>query len=68
MALIELAEQPSFECSELIICIDRFIASPDVEGIVRDLGWVGFELITLAPWNNGEEDSSTEWLMLAMEV
>ena len=39
----------------------------NMKGLVRDLGWVGFELTTLAPWT-GEDVTSEEWLMLAMET
>ena len=68
MALIELANHPALACSELVVCLDRSINSTDMNGLIRDLGWVGFELTTLAPWNDGVEDTSNEWLMLLMEV
>ena len=68
MALIELAGQPALACSELVICLARSINPADMKALIRDLGWVGFELITLEPWNDGEDDTSTEWLMLSMET
>ena len=68
MALIELANHPDLACSELVVCLDRSINSTDMNGLTRDLGWVGFELTTLAPWNGGVEDTSKGWLMLSMEI
>jgi len=67
MALIELANHPAIACSELVVCLDRSINSTDMNRLIRDLGWVGFELTTLAPWNDGGEDTSNKWLMLSME-
>ncbi|MCJ1399385.1 hypothetical protein MMC11_002587 [Xylographa trunciseda] len=68
MALIELANHPVLACSELVICLDRLISETDSKGLIRDLGWVGFELATLAPWNDGVNDTSNEWVMLSMEI
>jgi len=68
MALIELANHPVLACSELIICLERSISPVHTTGLIRDLGWVGFELTTLAPWNRGVDDTSNEWLMLSMEI
>jgi len=47
MALIELATE-CFSCDRLVICVER--NAEGLQGLVRDLGWVGFELITLAHW------------------
>jgi oligosaccharide translocation protein RFT1 len=64
MALIELATE-CFACDRLVICLERnaeglrkfhrtlpyqLVLTPYEDGLVRDLGWVGFELITLAHW------------------
>ena len=68
IALIELADYRAFSCSQLVICLDRSINQPDMKGLTRDLGWVGFELTTLAPWNGGRNDTSKEWLMLNIET
>lgn len=51
MALIELASE-CFSCDRLVICLER--NAPGLHGLVRDLGWVGFELITLAHWVQSE--------------
>ena len=68
MALLELATQPALVCSKLIICLDRTISTFEMTKLLRDLGWVGFELTTLAPWNGGVDETSKEWLMLEMET
>ena len=68
MALIELADHSALACLELVVCLDRSINPTDLNGLIRDLGWVGFELATLAPWNDGVEDTSDKWLILSMEV
>jgi len=47
MALIELASE-CFECDRLILCVER--NGEGIQSFIRDLGWVGFELVTLAPW------------------
>ncbi|KAF8254014.1 hypothetical protein K440DRAFT_152143 [Wilcoxina mikolae CBS 423.85] len=47
MALIELATE-CFACDRLVICLER--NAEGLHGLVRDLGWVGFELVTLAHW------------------
>jgi len=61
MALIELATE-CFNCDWLVICLERNAAG--LQGLVRDLGWVGFELVTLAHWmqiesNNRRSSTST---------
>jgi oligosaccharide translocation protein RFT1 len=47
MALIELASE-CFACDRLIICLER--NAEGLQSLVRDLGWVGFELVTLSRW------------------
>lgn len=47
MALIELASE-CFMCERLVMCLER--NAEGLRSLVRDLGWVGFELITLAHW------------------
>jgi len=47
MALIELATE-CFACDRLVICLER--NAQGLRGLMRDLGWVGFELVTLAHW------------------
>lgn len=47
MALIELASE-CFNCDRLILCLER--NGEGLQALIRDLGWVGFELVTLTPW------------------
>lgn len=47
IALIELASE-CFSCDRLVICLDR--KTDRIHSLIRDLGWVGFELITLSHW------------------
>ncbi|MCJ1310824.1 hypothetical protein MMC25_004491 [Agyrium rufum] len=70
MALIELTESPPFACSRLVVCLDRNIDTQDRESLMRDLGWVGFELDTLARWagEQGGEILSDRWIFMGMEV
>ncbi|KZF20103.1 hypothetical protein L228DRAFT_285477 [Xylona heveae TC161] len=68
MALIELAATPSFDCSNLIICLDRQIDRTELQALIRDLGWVGFELTTLDRWAGCPDVTSQRWLLLEMEV
>jgi len=66
MALIELTE--TLSCSQLVVCLDRSTNPTGMKSLMRDLGWVGFELATMAAWNGGVDETSRQWLMLAMET
>jgi oligosaccharide translocation protein RFT1 len=78
VALIELATD-CYNCDRLVICLDRNTSA--LHNLIRDLGWVGFELVTLAHWINdgrnprtGKEgssnisDTSETWLFVGMEL
>ena len=68
MALMELACSPSFKCSQLVVCLDRYLPSSELQSFIRDFGWVGFELTTLASWSKGSETTSARWVVLSLEV
>ncbi|GAB7341144.1 hypothetical protein MBLNU457_7445t1 [Dothideomycetes sp. NU457] len=68
MSLLELGGNADFECSGLVICLDRLGNQDDVADLTRDLGWVGFELVTLDAWSAGTACTSNRWLFLGMEV
>jgi len=68
MSLLELAGNQDFGCSGLVICLDRLGDQEDVADLTRDLGWVGFELVTLDAWSAGTACTSNRWLFLGMEV
>ena len=64
MALIDIADYSNFRCSRLVICVQRTINAFEMDGLIRDLGWVGFELTTLAAWTGSLQITSPRWLML----
>ncbi|KAL9095390.1 MAG: hypothetical protein Q9165_002261 [Trypethelium subeluteriae] len=67
IALLELCEDSNFDCSRLLVAVDRSIAPPESERLNRDLGWVGFRPITLQAWAS-ESVISKEWLFLGVDV
>ncbi|KAK8178286.1 ornithine decarboxylase antizyme-domain-containing protein [Phyllosticta citribraziliensis] len=69
MALIELCSLPEFDCARLNVCLDRAAApGDDMKGLMKDLGWIGFEPVTLAEWTDKPPIVSDAWLFLGMEV
>ena len=68
MALLELATGEGLECSQLVVCLDRQGEPGAVADLTRDLGWVGFELLTLDEWADGSACTSDRWLFLGMET
>ena len=68
MALIELASTPSLSCDHLVVCVQRPTSNPETHAVIRDLGWVGFEPITLERWTRSAELTSRKWVFLGMEV
>jgi hypothetical protein len=67
MALIELAESV-FAVSQVVICLDRSVADVDRKTFMKNLRWVGFELITLGIWGSDTSVTSDEWMFLGMEI
>jgi len=68
MALLELAGNDDFGCGRLVVCVDRTGQDEDVKDLTRDLGWVGFDLVTLDPWSHGKACTSERWVFLSMDV
>lgn len=68
MALLELAGNDDFRCGRLVVCVDRTGQHEDVQDLTRDLGWVGFELVTLDAWSHGKACTSDRWIFLSMDV
>ncbi|KAI9724941.1 MAG: hypothetical protein M1812_000217 [Candelaria pacifica] len=68
MALLELASTPCFDCSQLVVCLDRSLEEEKEKSLMRDLGWVGFKLVTLGSLVNAKDILSDRWLFLVMEV
>lgn len=67
MALIELASS-TFECQQVVICLDRSISQADSKSLLRSLKWVGFDLITLEMWAQERDITSEKWLFLGLEL
>ncbi|KAK8227134.1 ornithine decarboxylase antizyme-domain-containing protein [Phyllosticta capitalensis] len=68
ISLIELCSLLEFDCTRLNICLDRAAAPDDMKGLMKDLGWIGFEPVTLAEWTDKPPIVSDMWLFLGMEV
>ena len=68
MALLELCDIPYFSCSKLIACLDRTTDARTTDALVKDLGWIGFQLTTLQEYTNGDEITSDHWLFMDMDV
>lgn len=68
MALLELCDSPEVECSKMVVCVDRDFDEEDSKSLLRDLGWVGFEPMTLDEWSHDETIVSDKWMLLSMET
>jgi hypothetical protein len=68
MALIELASDSISNCTGLVTCLNRSIEPSELKRLTRDLGWVGFNLVTLDYWAKGRETTSETWVFLGMEI
>lgn len=68
MALLELCDVSAFHCSQMVVCVDRTLEDNDAKGLLRSLGWVGFEPYTLADWMRSHEVLSERWMFLNMEI
>lgn len=67
-ALLELASTDGFDCSQLVVCLDRTADGEATADLTKDLGWVGFELIMLDQWSGLECTLSDRWVFMAMDV
>lgn len=68
MALLELCSISDFDCARLVACLDRQSRAEETSALMRDLGWVGFEPLTLAEWTNSDDIISDRWVFLGMET
>ncbi len=68
MALMELSSVSDFDCSRLVVCLDRDLEPATTKTLMRNLGWVGFELTTLASWVKRGPVVSSKWLFLGVDV
>jgi hypothetical protein len=71
IALFELASVPAFGCSQIVACVPRLRDGAEIE-LTRNLGWCGFGLTTLKPWDTKgclrDNPISAKWLFLSSEV
>ncbi|KAL3469460.1 ornithine decarboxylase antizyme-domain-containing protein [Aspergillus californicus] len=70
IALFELACIPEFGCSQIVACVPRSKYGSELE-LTRNMGWCGFGLTTLQPWDTINcliSPVSTSWLFLSAEV
>ncbi|KAL2802279.1 ornithine decarboxylase antizyme-domain-containing protein [Aspergillus granulosus] len=71
IALFELASVPVFDCSQIVACVPRTQDNVEID-FTRNLGWCGFGLTTLKPWDTKcclhDNPISTKWLFLSSEV
>ena len=67
VALLELCEQEYFDCGRLVVCLERQTDARAMAALVKDLGWIGFQLATLREWTEGD-DVSDRWFFMAMDV
>ncbi|KAF2722358.1 hypothetical protein K431DRAFT_311841 [Polychaeton citri CBS 116435] len=68
MALLELASTHHFECDQLLVAVDREADEEDAKDVIRNLGWVGFELTMLDQWASCRDCMSDRWIFLSMDV
>jgi hypothetical protein len=68
MALLELCSISDFDCTRLVVCLDRQSGTEEMNALMRDLGWVGFEPLTLAEWTHSDDIISNRWVLLGMET
>lgn len=70
MALFELASTSGFDCSQIVACLDRSTSPTELDSVIRNLGWVGFELTTLGGWAPDVSGDliSDRWLFMTAEV
>jgi hypothetical protein len=68
MTLLELACSDYFDCSDLVVCIDRTADADHVKDLNRSLAWVGFELTMLETWAVPDGCISDRYVFLGMDV
>ena len=68
MALMELAGPDSLGCEKLVVCPSRAIEPAALAGLSRDLGWAGFDLVTLGSLMGYNGLNSDEWLFFEIDT
>lgn len=71
MALFEIGSMTDLGCSEMVACVDRSMDAVELDAVMRNLGWVGFELSTLRDWVVPPAKGqfiSNKWLFMTVEI
>ncbi|KAL2382633.1 hypothetical protein RJZ90_003138 [Blastomyces dermatitidis] len=71
MALFEIASISELGCSEMVACVDRSMGATELDAVIRNLGWVGFELSSLRDWVPPSAKGpfiSNRWLFMTVEI
>ncbi|EEH11365.1 ornithine decarboxylase antizyme [Histoplasma capsulatum G186AR] len=71
MALFEIGSMTDLGCSEMVACVDRSMDEVELDAVIRNLGWVGFELSTLRDWVVPAAKGqfiSNRWLFMTVEI
>ncbi|OJD17813.1 hypothetical protein AJ78_02112 [Emergomyces pasteurianus Ep9510] len=71
MALFEIASISDLSCSEMVACVDRSMDAAELDAVIRNLGWVGFELSNLHAWAVPPARGSLiskKWLFMTVEI
>ena len=68
IALLELGGIEDLGCAKVVVCLDRGIEEPSRKGLMRDLGWVGFELQRLIQISGADEMISDKWIFMMVDV
>ncbi|KKZ62307.1 hypothetical protein EMCG_03279 [[Emmonsia] crescens] len=71
MALFEIASISDLDCLEMVACVDRSMDAVELDAVIRNLGWVGFELTSLRDWAVPPAKAaiiSGRWLFMTVEI
>ncbi|PGG96759.1 hypothetical protein GX51_07669 [Blastomyces parvus] len=71
MALFEIASISELDCSEMVACVDRSMGATELDAVIRNLGWVGFELSCLRDWVPPSAKGSfisNRWLFMTVDI
>ena len=68
IALLELGGIEELCCARVVVCLDRSIEESSQKSLMRDLGWVGFDLQRLISLSGANDVVSDKWIFMAVDV
>lgn len=68
IALLELGGVEELDCARVVVCLDRTIEETSQKSLMRDLGWVGFELHRPTLSSEMKNVISGRWIFMAVDV